>query len=64
MFEPGKDRAPWEIPPDEGYWRALLEEGEYVEPAAAPDIAEAIAVPRETVQSRSDVPLRSDAPLR
>jgi small subunit ribosomal protein S1 len=62
MFEPGKDRAPWEIPPDEGYWRALLEEGEYVEPAAAPDIAEAIAVPRETVQSRSDAPLRFDAP--
>jgi small subunit ribosomal protein S1 len=34
MVEPGKERAPWEIPPDEGYWRALLEEGEYLRAAA------------------------------
>jgi hypothetical protein len=36
MVEPRKDLAPWEIPPDEGYWRALLEEGEYLEPPVAP----------------------------
>jgi small subunit ribosomal protein S1 len=26
------DLAPWEIPPDEAYWRALLQEGEYGQP--------------------------------
>jgi small subunit ribosomal protein S1 len=36
MIEPREDRAPWEIPPDEGYWRALLEEGEYLESPVAP----------------------------
>ncbi len=34
MGEPGREHAPWEIPPDEGYWRALLEEGEYLVPPA------------------------------
>jgi small subunit ribosomal protein S1 len=26
-----KDLAPWEVPPDEAYWHALLQEGEYGE---------------------------------
>jgi small subunit ribosomal protein S1 len=46
MVEPRKDRAPWEIPPDEGYWRALLEEGEYLEPPAAPSSVPAADVDR------------------
>lgn len=37
MGEPGRGHAPWEITPDEGYWRALLEEGEYLAPAAPGD---------------------------
>jgi small subunit ribosomal protein S1 len=64
MFEPGKDRAPWEVSPDEGYWRALLEEGEYLEPTAAVDNDEETAVvPGETTLLRSDAPLRFGAPL-
>lgn len=47
MGEPGRERAPWEIPPDEGYWRALLEEGEYILPSdsgSRPDASAEIAL--------------------
>lgn len=30
MSREANELAPWEIPPDEGYWQALLNEGEYV----------------------------------
>jgi small subunit ribosomal protein S1 len=32
-----KDLAPWEVPPDESYWQALLSEGEYDPGRAAPE---------------------------
>ncbi|MBN1935152.1 MAG: S1 RNA-binding domain-containing protein [Anaerolineae bacterium] len=49
MSEVEQKRRPWEIPPDESYWRALLEEDEYIqspvflpakdtEPHSPPDI--------------------------
>ncbi|MBN1641858.1 MAG: S1 RNA-binding domain-containing protein [Anaerolineae bacterium] len=41
QVEAGSALAPWEIPPDESYWRALLMEGEYGEGAADPILAPA-----------------------
>jgi small subunit ribosomal protein S1 len=34
MEEPTRDLEPWEVPPDEAYWQALLQEGEYGEGTA------------------------------
>ena len=36
MEQPTRDLKPWEVPPDEAYWQALLQEGEYGEGTAAP----------------------------
>jgi small subunit ribosomal protein S1 len=34
MEQPTRDLEPWEVPPDEAYWQALLREGEYGEGTA------------------------------
>jgi small subunit ribosomal protein S1 len=36
MGEQVREPAPWEVPPDEAYWQALLNEGEYDESAEKP----------------------------
>jgi ribosomal protein S1 len=64
MFESGKEPAPWQVSPDEGYWRALLEEGEYLEPVAALDNVKETAAPPEAAQEGEAPPPRSPAPLR
>ena len=48
----GKTLAPWEIPPDESYWRALLAEGEFgagTESEIAAPQAAALTIPEEDV---------------
>jgi len=45
-MEETPDLKPWEVPPDEAYWQALLQEGEYGE-SAAPSKPEEQAPPQE-----------------
>ena len=70
MVQPGKDRAPWETPLDEGYWRALLEEGEYLvspAPGSRPAFEADEAVPEPgpsaaAVEQDAEVPASSALP--
>ena len=60
MEQPPQDIAPWEVPPEEAYWQALLREGEYGEGTAilASDVTRTsepepdAASPAETVEPR------------
>lgn len=63
-----KDLAPWEIPPDEAYWQALLNEGEYVaEPSlqglSTPTPQDTMpAAPVEEATEGKTAPTEDDAP--
>ena len=47
-MEETPDLKPWEVPPDEAYWQALLNEGEYGEDAAIPKPEEHTLLQEET----------------
>lgn len=58
MGEHVRELEPWEVPPDEAYWRALLNEGEYGEGAEMPVQAEAQVVDpgRRALASQAEIP--------
>jgi small subunit ribosomal protein S1 len=58
-----KDLAPWEVPPDEAYWQALLQEEEDLESGALVGVAPAPAPAPVQVESPATLPEDPPNPL-